>query len=67
MEYSLTDKDYQQIYESAVREFNDSGIYYKQQYSNYLTRCMVKNILGFMKAKGIQVMEGKLYVTKEDN
>lgn len=67
MEYELTDKDFTIIYEHAVREFKENGIQYKQQYSNFLTRCMLKALLGFCEAKNLEVREGKIYVTTKDN
>lgn len=67
MEYELTDKDFKEIYEQAVREFNYNSVQHKQTYSNFLTRCMLKALLGFLHSKKIEVREGKMYVTKEDN
>lgn len=66
-EYELTDRDYSLIYESATRDFTEKGVQYQQQYSHFLTRCMLKSLLGFLKAKKIEVREGIMYVTKEDN
>lgn len=64
--YEFKDKDYKTIYEQAVREFNEHGIHHKQTYDNFLTRCMVSSILGFMKAHNIEVRDGKLYISKEE-
>lgn len=68
MEYELTDKDYNSIYEQAVRDFTESGIQHKQTYSNYLTRCMLKALLSYLASKKIEVREGKMYVkSTKDN
>lgn len=67
MEYELTDKDYTNIYEQAIRNFNENGVQHKQTYSNFLTRCMLKALLSHLASKKIEVKEGKMYVTKKDN
>lgn len=65
-EYEFTDKDYKNIYEQSVREFTHNGMSHKQTYDNFLTRCMLKSALGYMKANNIEVRDGKLYVSKKE-
>lgn len=65
-EYVFSDRDYKNVYELATREFNESGAHARQAYEQFLMRCVLRSLLGYMKSKNIEVREGKLYVpTKE--
>lgn len=58
-EYELSPRDYKDIYEHSVNEFNNSAMGGKK-YEHFLTRCFVKSFLGFLKAKGLDVVNGRL-------
>lgn len=59
-EYKLTDRDYQSIYEDAVRSFNHRALQHKEKYSNFLIRCVVDAFVGFTRSKKLMVMEGTI-------
>lgn len=64
--YELLTRDYQDIYENSVNEFNTSSMDKKTKYERFLTRCFVKSFLTFLEAKGLEVRDGAIYVSKEN-
>lgn len=65
-ERELTDKEYARVYEEAVREFNTSGMHYKQTYSHFLVRCVIKAFLSFLQSNNLEVRNGRV-CKKEEN
>jgi hypothetical protein len=65
-EHQLSAKDFKEIYEKAVLEFNTKGIHYKQTYEHFLTKCLVTSFLSFLQSKHLQVRDGKIYAASKE-
>lgn len=63
--YTLTARDHKEIYEQSVRQFNESANT-RGTYEHFLTRCFVVSFTHFLKSKNLVVIDGEIYVAKED-
>lgn len=66
VKYELSVKDYQEIYERAVREFNTTSTNSRKDYDYYLIQCFISSFKIFSKANNLVMHEGEFYAAKED-
>lgn len=64
-ERELNNKEYEEIYEKAVAEFNTKSMEFKQTYSHFLVKCFVKSFLSFLQSNNLEVRNGRICKTKE--
>ena len=65
-EYELTDKDFSSIFNSALSEFGQKRIDPKAGFNQFLIKCILKSLLSYLKAKNLEIKEGKIYVGEKN-
>jgi hypothetical protein len=60
MTREITKVEYQTIYENGLRKFNETTMQYKQEYSNFLVRCIVDSFLDFLQTANLEVRNGEI-------